>query len=66
MVIPIGALLAIPLFYSAWQRRKRRREALSDPKSGMSAATKLAIKQKDLSSELGNSDKAVGGASRTE
>jgi fatty acid desaturase len=46
-VIPVTVFFAIPLLYAAWQRRKRRREALADPRGGLSAETKRALKHKD-------------------
>jgi len=47
MMIPLTAFIALPLFYSAWQRRKRRKKALSDPQAKVSAVARRAIRLKD-------------------
>jgi hypothetical protein len=47
MMIPVTALIAVPLLYAAWQRQKSRREALSNPAIPISAAAKRAMRLKD-------------------
>ena len=47
MALPITALIAVPLLYAAWQRRKSRREALADPTAHLSPAAKQAMRRKD-------------------
>jgi len=47
MRFPVTAFIAAPLLYAAWQRRKSRREALSDPQWVISAEAKRAIRLKD-------------------
>jgi hypothetical protein len=47
MIIPVTAFIVLPLFYSAWQRRKRRKKALSDPQAKASAVDRRAMRLKD-------------------
>lgn len=47
-VFPVTTLIAIPLLYGAWQRRKSRNRAANDPGRDVSRGTMRAMRQKDF------------------